>query len=225
MVVFLWAISLLFISVFIHLTIWKIQLPHKHRATLLKIFSLIYILWIIITIIQILVSTQPLYILSIAQIIHISLFYMTISLSYTAAYVAIESDSPSGLMINSIFTAGKIGLSRDELFKLANSISSESALLDLEPKNSAPTWLNCLKEESSLKNLNTGPEYLTFTESSSFNKPLLPKDLITEAVKSGLKLTDTPSGSSKVYSCEDISPLAFLINKSVLSTIGVSIEI
>jgi len=120
MIVFAWSLILFCISIIIHLIIWKIKLPKKHRATLLKIFSFILLLWYILIFLPVFRNPPSIFFLSIVQIAHISLFHIAITLAYVAAYVSIEADSPSLRITNCIFKKDKSGIGRDELFVLAN---------------------------------------------------------------------------------------------------------
>lgn len=112
---FLFCFAILF-----HLVIWKIRLPKKQLASLLKVFCAIFISWISLSIIFIFNMISFKFTLRLSEILHISLFYISLSLSYVIAYSTIEADSPS-LRINMILAEkGEKGIGKQELLKALN---------------------------------------------------------------------------------------------------------
>ena len=103
-----------------HLIIWKIRLPEKQLVSLLKVFFSIFILWLGLSIIFLFDVINFKFTLSLSEMIHITLLYISLSLSYVVAYSTIEADSPS-LRVNMIlFEKGEKGIDRQELIKTLN---------------------------------------------------------------------------------------------------------
>lgn len=121
MKVFLWGSALFCIPVLLHLVIWKIRLPQNQLAVLLKIFLFVFSGWLAIAL-----AHKSSYIkdyvipLSFAEVVHISLFALSLSLSYLAAYSTVDADSPSLKMALTIYNAGPTGLDKHELTQLFN---------------------------------------------------------------------------------------------------------
>ena len=96
--VLLTGLSLLSIAFFLHLLIWKIYLPQKQTKALLLIF---------ITILSsglgfIACNTDVIPFESPWQYVHVTIFYISFTLSYIITYSALEADSPSLVIVNLI---------------------------------------------------------------------------------------------------------------------------
>ena len=121
MKVFLWGSSLFCFAVLLHLVIWKIRLPKNQLAALLKIFFLVFVAWLTFTLAQY-SGYIPNYIepLSFPELIYISLFLISLCLSYVAAYSTVEADSPSLKITMTIYNTGLTGLDKHDLIRLFN---------------------------------------------------------------------------------------------------------
>lgn len=100
------AVGLFLFSFLVHLIIWKIKLPRQQIKTLLMIFAAALALWVIAFGAR---SAE------LVEILHVALFYGSISLCYVITYSAIEADSPTLSLIRFLADAKAAGRSRDEI--------------------------------------------------------------------------------------------------------------
>jgi hypothetical protein len=102
---------LLGIAFFLHLLIWKIRLPKKQTKALLLIF------FVTLSIGCVFIFYLPGMIAfdSFWQYLHMSIFFVSFTLSYVITYSALEADSPSLVIVDLIHSAGINGLPDDEL--------------------------------------------------------------------------------------------------------------
>jgi len=108
------------LAISLHLVIWKIKLPDRQLGCLLQVFCSIFILWLALGIILQCNIINLGLTFSLPEILHITLLYISLSLSYVAAYSTIEADSPS-LRINIILLEkGETGIDRPELLRSLN---------------------------------------------------------------------------------------------------------
>lgn len=108
------------LAISVHLFIWKFRIPDKQLASLLNVFFFVFILWLGLGIVFLFDIKKLEFTLSAAEIMHISLLYISLSLSYVAAYSTIEADSPS-LRINMLLLEkGESGIDRQELLSSLN---------------------------------------------------------------------------------------------------------
>ena len=139
MIVLFIGVSLFFISLSLHIFIWRFSIPRNQRRTLLIIFILILVLGmssiiIIDTIIGLFkINTSILLI----QVIHIVLLYTGLTLAYIVTYSALEVDSPSLVIIN-IIVNNKEGISVKDLYRnLTDDMLLKPRLEDLSKENMA----------------------------------------------------------------------------------------
>lgn len=110
--VLLGGLALAGLAFVIHLIVWRIRVPKRQTKTLLQIFFAVLILGLLV--LQNTPSAlgfSPLD--SFAEYLHISLFFISITLAYMITYSALEADSPSLVMIMTIARAGSDGLSKE----------------------------------------------------------------------------------------------------------------
>jgi len=109
--------GLIFVAFSIHLIVWRFRLPQGQTKTLLQIFfgTLIIgilLLWQSAPHITILSLPAP---ASGYEYLHLSFFYVSLTLAYIATYSALEADSPSLIMVMNIAKAGSKGLAKNTL--------------------------------------------------------------------------------------------------------------
>ena len=113
--------SLLFILAFVlHLVIWKIRLPRRQVKTMLQIFFITLIagvsaLWNAPSSFTFMGIPSP---SSLWECLHITLFFISLTLAYMITYSALEADSPSLVMIMTIHKSEPEGLDRDRFSAL-----------------------------------------------------------------------------------------------------------
>lgn len=124
MKILLWGICLFSLGFSIHLIIWKIRIPLKQTPMLLKIFFGIFIVWIFMFLGAseyaglLGLKTSSVYF---PEYIHISIFYIAVTLAYISFYSLIEIDSPSFRIIIELLDAGSSGLSERDLYHALSS--------------------------------------------------------------------------------------------------------
>lgn len=95
----------------LHFLIWRINLPKKRQTNiLLKIFYSVLVFSFFIL--------RLLGLNNLRDYLHIFLFYTSLVLAYIVTYSAVEVDSPSLLLVNSIAKRGKNGLEERDLEQL-----------------------------------------------------------------------------------------------------------
>lgn len=115
-------LSLFLLAFLIHLAVWKIRLPKRQVKTLLQLFFLtllagVFALWSASPGFEI-AGIAPLE--DIWEYLHISLFFLSLTLAYMITYTALEADSPSLVMIMTISNAEPEGLSKERFEELMN---------------------------------------------------------------------------------------------------------
>ncbi len=100
----------------IHLIVWKIQMPRRQTRVLKQIFvyNLLVCLFIIWCLFKFTIKPGIFEPLNFFEYIHISLFYLSLTLVYIVTYSGMEVDSPSLVMTMKIAAAGTEGLSKEE---------------------------------------------------------------------------------------------------------------
>ena len=116
---FIIGVSLFCIALLCHLIIWRFHIPKNPIMALLLIFycilfSGIILLWYYQIGLTIFVNN------SLYTNLSILLFYTAMSFAYCFTYVGLNDDSPSLIIIMSIFNAGKKGLRKTELSHFIN---------------------------------------------------------------------------------------------------------
>ena len=104
-----------------HFIIWKINLPKKQTKSLLLIFFGtfcigIIALWGILT--THFVNFALFAPINLSEYLHVCLFFTSITFAYVVTYPAIEVDSPSLLIIMSIYKAGSEGFDKKKLYEI-----------------------------------------------------------------------------------------------------------
>lgn len=106
MKIFLITLGLFVFSFAAHVIIWRIRLPRHQLKALLLIFAAGLALWVLFFAGR---SAGP------AEVLHVALFYGSISLCYVITYSAIEADSPTLSLIRFLADAKAQGRSMDEI--------------------------------------------------------------------------------------------------------------
>jgi len=123
MKVLFWGLTLLIISLILHVIIWKNKLPRNQKSALIKLFFFVLFSWVVIIVGQepLLGSSVFMFIpTGIAEYLHVVLLFISMAFAYISFYTAIEADSPSLKTIIEIQKAGLNGLAKDDLFKSFN---------------------------------------------------------------------------------------------------------
>jgi hypothetical protein len=102
--IFLTSVGLFLFAFVVHLIIWRLKLPKRQIRALLLIFGAIFCVW--------LVASMPRS-WRLAEILHVILFYGSMSLCYIITYTAIEADSPTLSLIRFLADARMEGRSKD----------------------------------------------------------------------------------------------------------------
>jgi hypothetical protein len=102
--IFLTSVGLFLVAFVVHLIIWRLKLPRAHIKALLLIFGAIFCAWLLVSIVR------P---WRIAEVLHVTLFYWSMSLCYVITYTAIEADSPTLSLIRFLVEARTEGRSKD----------------------------------------------------------------------------------------------------------------
>jgi|SaaInlStandDraft_4_1057021.scaffolds.fasta_scaffold17051_2 hypothetical protein len=120
MIILVSGLSLFLISFAIHLILWRIKQPTNSVRVIIVIFICIPILCLTFFNLGYFDNLLNSYsiVLSLAEILHIHLFYITLSAIYLLVYLGLPEDSPSLFIIISLSNSLKNGLSIDELNEL-----------------------------------------------------------------------------------------------------------
>ena len=100
--VLVWSMALLALAFGLHLAIWRIRLPVRQTRALLTVFFGVLAGG--------LVAFAAAGAAGPAELLHVGLFFVSVTLAYTITYSALEADSPSLVMILAIADAGDDGL-------------------------------------------------------------------------------------------------------------------
>lgn len=122
------------LAFFIHLVVWRIRIPGRQTRVLKRIFA--YTLFVCLLVIWCLSKFiikpgffEP---LNFFEYLHISLFYLSLTLAYIVTYSGMEVDSPSLVMTMKIAASGTDGLSKEEFDEsLPNDILVKPRVRDL----------------------------------------------------------------------------------------------
>lgn len=106
MAVFTTTLGLFLAALGVHLLLWKIRLPKFHTRTLLFIFGLVLITRMA------LLDGWP---MSLPELGHVCLFYISLSFCYVITYTAIEGDSPTLSLIRYVHNSGGRGVSSEDV--------------------------------------------------------------------------------------------------------------
>jgi hypothetical protein len=106
MTIFFATSALFLCSIGLHLLIWKIRLPKYHTRTLVILFALVLGAGM---------AAFPIHRMGLPQLIHLCLFYTSLSLCYVILYSTIEFDSPTLSLIRHLAHNGTRGLSLEEV--------------------------------------------------------------------------------------------------------------
>lgn len=114
-----------FVSLFLHILIWRIRIPRSQTKVLFQVF-----LGVLVVSFLILWNTGK--ITSTVECFYIALFVLSLAITYISIYSAIEADSPSLVIVTKIAKAGSKGLNKEELLlSLTDDLLVKSRLTDL----------------------------------------------------------------------------------------------
>lgn len=106
------------LSLAVHLAVWKLHLPKNQKRALLGIFLGVFFvalsgIWILSQFAGLAqVSPQSL------EYLQIFIFYISMVLTYMVTFSAIEVDSPSLMIVQSITSKGSAGLDKEEFGRM-----------------------------------------------------------------------------------------------------------
>ena len=90
----------------IHFVIWKVRLPKRHTPVLLIICIAVFLSWLAFSLVC---YTEFL------TLLHVALYYCSLSLCYIITYSAIEGDSPTLSLVRFVEDKGPGGCSPEEI--------------------------------------------------------------------------------------------------------------
>lgn len=119
MKVLFWGSALFCLAFSLHLIIWKVRIPERQIKVVLQIFFgtftiAILTLWAASSLVSNFNLFSP---KSLLEYLHISFFFVSLTLAYITTYSAVEVDSPSLVMIMIIANAGRDGLDEKQFAK------------------------------------------------------------------------------------------------------------
>jgi len=122
MTILFWGSALFVFAFLVHLILWKVRLPKRQTKAILQIFfSVLFmgiiVLWNMPNDSALWGITPP---SGLPEYIHISLFFISLTLAYMITYSAIEADSPSLVIVTTIANAGQNGLDKQKFDELMN---------------------------------------------------------------------------------------------------------
>jgi hypothetical protein len=106
MQIFLSTCALLVVAFLAQIVLWKIRVPDQQIRALLIIFAVVFGLWLVGAVV---------FSMALLEMLHVGLFYVSISLCYVITYSAIEADSPTLSLIHLLYGKGAQGCSGDEI--------------------------------------------------------------------------------------------------------------
>ena len=117
-----YGICLILAALLIHFIIWRIHLPQNQTKALIKIFfgTLavgILVLWKFADYVLFFGISAP---TEIYEYLHLSFFFISLTLAYITTYSALEVDSPSLLIVMDIAEVGSGGLDNNSLKQKLN---------------------------------------------------------------------------------------------------------
>ena len=118
--IFLCGTLLFGIAFFLHIIVWKIQIPKKQMKALILIFFSVFISGMLsISFVQ---CNKSLFcqeaIIYFSEIIRVTIFFTALTFSYFLVYASFIGESPSLFLVWNIANSGKIGLNKNDLYKL-----------------------------------------------------------------------------------------------------------
>ena len=120
MQIFLTTCALFVVSLLGQIVLWKIRLPDQQIRALLIIFAVVFGLWLVGAIV---------FSVALLEVLHVGLFYVSISLCYVITYSAIEADSPTLSLIHLLGRKRTQGCSGDEIARFLTQHSFVRARL------------------------------------------------------------------------------------------------
>jgi hypothetical protein len=106
MAVFLTTLVLFLAALGLHLIVWKIRLPKFQTRTLLLLFAFGLGMWLLT------LTVRP---MPWPDVVHVCLFYTSLSLCYVITYSAFEGDSPTLSLIRYVHQSRTIGMPPEEV--------------------------------------------------------------------------------------------------------------
>ncbi len=106
MLIFLTTCLLFSVAVAIQIILWKVRLPKRQMRTLLLILGAVFLVWFIVAA----ALAEPL-----LELLHVALFYASVSLAYTVTYSAIEADSPTLSLMRFLAGGPREGAPEEEI--------------------------------------------------------------------------------------------------------------
>lgn len=120
MQIFLTTCALLVVSFLAQIVLWKIRLPDQQIRALLIIFAIVFGLWLVGALV---------FSVALLEVLHVGLFYLSISLCYVITYSAVEADSPTLSLIHLLGGKRAQGCSGDEIARFLTQHSFVRARL------------------------------------------------------------------------------------------------
>ncbi len=117
-----WGLAIFIAAFSFHLIVWKVRLPRRHTKVMLQMFVFTFIGGtILLFVAPVFFPGTGRYVpTGLREYLHVSLLFISLTLSYILIYTAIEADSPSLVIVNTIAKAGPDGLEEDRLAQMVN---------------------------------------------------------------------------------------------------------
>jgi hypothetical protein len=119
--ILIYGTAIFFSAFLLHILIWRLRLPKRQTLAILKIFMLSLLIGLSFGIDK---GLNPF------ELIHISIFVISLTLAYIITYSGIEADSPSLVMIIAIADKGVEGLPVERFYELMSDSLLVSPRLD-----------------------------------------------------------------------------------------------
>jgi hypothetical protein len=120
--VLVYSLILLATAFVAHLLVWRVRLPRRQTRALASLFALVLAVGLAAA--QIAAAAVPEWAphlpLSAAQSVHIALFFTAFTLAYLITYSALETDSPSLIMVMTLDRAGSEGMAIGQFLRFLN---------------------------------------------------------------------------------------------------------
>lgn len=124
MSVSIWAVTFFVIAFLLHLVIWRLRYPKNPVKALIFLFSAIILTGLIF-----MFNFAP---AGFLYYLYIVLIFFSLFFCYLITYSAIEADSPSLVIVMSIFQSGREGLAYEKIKEsLGNNLLVDPRLKDL----------------------------------------------------------------------------------------------
>lgn len=112
-------LGLFFIAFLVHMVVWRIKIPKLQTNALLRIFSTtLTVAFLVLFFFGVFAAGSFFALRGFNEYMHIALMFIFLMLTYIITYSALEVDSPSLVILNTIAKTKDNGLDKNTLFTL-----------------------------------------------------------------------------------------------------------